>query len=222
MLARKRATAIWTWLQYILPNTGSGLTTGRPAVEGIALAMFRNLAKYFRRRARDISRFCFAQHGATAVEFAIIAPAFFAMLIAILETALFLFAQQNLQTAVMQAGRLFMTGSAQNSAMTQSQFLNTVCPTVQALFNCNNLMVNVQSYEDFASANASAPTLTYNGQGQVTNNWSYSPGAPGQVMVVQLIYQWPVISGPLGFSLSNLPGSAIEMMGVTAFRVEPY
>jgi hypothetical protein len=41
-------------------------------------------------------------------------------------------------------------------------------------------------------------------------------------MVVQLIYQWPVISGPLGFSLSNLPGSAIEMMGVTAFRVEPY
>jgi hypothetical protein len=115
-----------------------------------------------------------------------------------------------------------MTGSAQNSAMTQSQFLNTVCPTVQALFNCNNLMINVQSYEDFVSANASAPTLTYNGQGQVTNNWSYSPGAPGQVMVVQLIYQWPVISGPLGFSLSNLPGSAIEMMGVTAFRVEPY
>jgi Flp pilus assembly protein TadG len=144
------------------------------------------------------------------------------MLIAILETTLFLFAQQNLQTAVMQAARLFMTGSAQNSAMTQSQFLNTVCPTVQALFNCNNLMVNVQSYENFASANASAPTLTYNGQGQVTNNWSYSPGAPGQVMVVQLIYQWPVISGPLGFSLSNLPGSAIEMMGVTAFRVEPY
>ena len=144
------------------------------------------------------------------------------MLIAILETTLFLFAQQNLQTAVMQAGRLFMTGNAQNSAMTQSQFLNTVCPTVQALFNCNNLMINVQSYEDFASANASAPTLTYNGQGQVTNNWSYSPGAPGQVMVVQLIYQWPVISGPLGFSLSNLPGSAIEMMGVTAFRVEPY
>jgi Flp pilus assembly protein TadG len=144
------------------------------------------------------------------------------MLIAILETTLFLFAQQNLQTAVMQAGRLFMTGSAQNSAMTQSQFLNTVCPTVQALFNCNNLMINVQSYQDFASANASAPTLTYNGQAQVTNNWSYSPGAPGQVMVVQLIYQWPVISGPLGFSLSNLPGSAIEMMGVTAFRVEPY
>ena len=93
---------------------------------------------------------------------------------------------------------------------------------IQVLFNCNNLMVNVQAYSDFSSASASAPTLTYNGQGQVTNNWSYNPGTPGQVMVVQLIYAWPVIGAPLGFNLSNLPGNAIEMMGVAAFRIEPY
>jgi Flp pilus assembly protein TadG len=194
----------------------------KPVVEGDTLGMFRNFAKYFRRCTRDISRFCFAQHGATAVEFALVAPVFLAMLIATLETTLFLFAQQNLQTAAVQAGRIFMTGKAQNSGTTQSQFQSTICPMVQTLFNCNNLMVNVQSYSDFASASASAPTLTYNGQGQVTNSWSYSPGTPGQVMVVQLIYQWPVVSGPLGFLLSNLPGSAIEMMGVTAFRIEPY
>ena len=30
------------------------------------------------------------------------------------------------------------------------------------------------------------------------------------------------ITGPLGFSISNLPNNAAEMMGVTAFRVEPY
>jgi len=83
-------------------------------------------------------------------------------------------------------------------------------------------MVNVQSYSSFASANASEPTLTYNGQGQVTNSWSYSPGTPGQVMVVQLIYQWSVVNGPLGFVLSNLPNGSAEVMGVTAFRVEPY
>ena len=79
----------------------------------------------------------------------------------------------------------------------------------------------MQNYSAFSSASASAPTLTYNAKGQVSNSWSYSPGTPGQVMVVQLIYQWPVI-GAFGFSLSNLPGGAIEMMGVTAFRIEPY
>jgi len=181
--------------------------------------MLRNLAKYFR---RDVSRFGAARAGATMVEFAIIAPAFLALLVAIFQTTLFLFAQANLQNAAMAAGRLFMTGQGQNSNMTQSQFTSQVCPMIQALFNCNNLMVNVESYASFSSASASAPTLTYNAQGQVTNSWSYSPGAPGQVMVVQLIYQWPIIGGPLGYVLPNNANGATEMMGVTAFRVEPY
>ena len=41
-------------------------------------------------------------------------------------------------------------------------------------------------------------------------------------MVVQLVYPWSVVSGPLGFVLANLPNNAAEMMGVAAFRVEPY
>ena len=83
-------------------------------------------------------------------------------------------------------------------------------------------MINVQSYANFSSANASPPTLTYNAQGQVTNTWNYDPGAPGEVMVVQLIYQWQTFSGPLGYVLSNLGNGTTEMMGVAAFRVEPY
>jgi len=181
--------------------------------------MFRDLAKCFRRNAR---RFCVARRGTTAVEFALIAPAFLAMLIAILETTLFLFAQATLQNAAVDAGRLFMTGQAQNAGTTQTQFQNEICPMVSALFTCGNLMVNVEAYSDFGSASASAPTLTYNSDGTVSNSWSYSAGTPGQVMVVQLVYQWPIIGGPLGSVLSNLGNGSTEMMGVTAFRVEPY
>ena len=115
-----------------------------------------------------------------------------------------------------------MTGHAQNSNLTQAQFANAICPTIQALFNCNNVMVNVQSYAYFAAANASAPTLTYNGNGNVTNTWSYTAGSPGQVMVVQLIYQWPIVGAPLGFTLSWLGNGTTEIMGVSAFRIEPY
>jgi Flp pilus assembly protein TadG len=180
--------------------------------------MFRNLAKLLRRKA---SRFRGAQQGATVVEFALIAPVFIAMLMAIFETTLFLFAQANLQNAAMQAGRLFMTGQGQNSNMTQSQFQSTVCPMIQTLFNCNNLIVVVQTYSSFAAANTSAPQL-YNAQGQANTSFAYSPGAPGDVMVVQLVYPWSVVGGPLGFTLANLPNNAAEIMGVTAFRVEPY
>jgi len=184
--------------------------------------MFRNCASYFQRLAKEICRFSCAHRAATAVEFALIAPPFLATLLAIFEVTLFLFAQQVLQNAAVEAGRLFMTGQAQNGNTTQSQFQTDVCPMVSALFTCSAVMVNVQTYSNFASASASAPTLTFNGQGQVTNTWSYNTGTPGDVMVVQLIYQWPIVSGPFGYVLPNLGNGHVEMMGVSAFRVEPY
>lgn len=99
---------------------------------------------------------------------------------------------------------------------------NNVCPMIKPLFNCNALMVDVQSYSSFSGADTSTPPLTYEGQGQVTNSWSYNPGTPGQVVIVRLICQWSVVGGPLGFMLSNLPNGYSEMMGISAFRVEPY
>ena len=217
----------------MLMNAGSRLLhrpqdnrqdTGRQPLrlnrEFTGLDMAGWLTKYAQRCGRAVKRFGSAERGATAVEFALIAPVFLATLIAILQVAVFLFAQQALQNAAVQAGRLFMTGQAQN--YTQTQLTNSICPGLQPIFNCNYLMVNVQNYSNFANADASTPTLTFNQGGQVTNAWSYSPGSPGQVMVVQLIYQWSVVGGPLGFALSNLPNNKAEMVGVTAFRVEPY
>ena len=167
-----------------------------------------------------LARFAAATRAATAVEFALIAPFFLATLIAILEVGIYLFAQQALQTAAMQAGRLFMTGQAQTDS--QTAFKNQICQSYlpTALFKCSALIVVVQSYPSFAAANTSSPSL-YSG-GQPVTNFAYSPGTPGQVMVVQLIYPWSVVNGPLGFTMANLPNNAAQMMGVTAFRVEPY
>jgi Flp pilus assembly protein TadG len=185
--------------------------------------MLRAFSSHLRRCQRQLSGLRRSQRGATAVEFALIAPIFLATLIAIFEVALFLFAQQYLQTAATEAGRQFMTGQAQNSGQNEQQFIQSViCPQIQTLFNCSSVMVNVQSYSSFAGANSAMPVLTYNAQGQVTNNWSFDPGNPGDVMVVQLIYQWPIVSGPFGYVLSNLGNGKTEIMGVAAFRVEPY
>jgi len=180
--------------------------------------MIEKLAKYLRRCAENVRRFHGAERGATAVEFALIAPAFIATLVALLQTCLFLFAQMALQNAAVQASRYFMTGRAQNGGWTASTVTNMVCP--QYLFTCSNLILIVQNYASFAAANTSAPQLYSNGQ--LITNWAYDPGAPGDVMVVQLVYPWSVVGGPLGFTLANLPNNGAEMMGVSAFRVEPY
>ena len=182
--------------------------------------MLRILANKTRRRFRGVSRFCKSNRAATAVEFALVAPAFLAVIIALLQTTLYLFAQAALQNAANEAGRLFMTGQAQNGNWTASTIQTKVCPLVQSLFTCSNIIVIVQDYTSFASANTSTPQLYNNGQ-QVTS-FAYNVGTPGDVMVVQLAYQWPVIGGPLGFTLANLPNGNAELVGVSAFRVEPY
>jgi len=166
-----------------------------------------------------LCRFARAQLGATAVEFAMIAPLFLGTLIAIFQMCIYMFAQQALQNAASEAGRLFMTNNGQS--LSQAQYKQAICDNFLpgAIFSCGNLIVVVQSYNDFASASTSAPAL-YNNGNPVTN-WAYSPGTPGQVMVVQLVYPWTVISGPLGFALSTLPNGQAEMLGVAAFRVEP-
>jgi Flp pilus assembly protein TadG len=183
--------------------------------------MLQGLAKYLRRPARSVARFRAATGGTTAVEFALIGPVFIALLLAIFQTTFFAFAQMNLQNAAVQAGRMIMTNQVQNAGTSQSNFINNdVCPLLGPMFTCSNVYANVQNYTDFGSASTSAPTLTFS-NGTVTNTWAYSPGTPGQVMVVQLIYQWPIISGPLHAVLGNDGGGYAEMMGITAFRIEP-
>jgi Flp pilus assembly protein TadG len=183
--------------------------------------MLRSLTKYLERRGKILARFRAAQNGATAVEFALIAPAFLALIFAILQMTIFLFAQQTLQNAAVQAGRMFMTGSAQTSGLSQTGFNNDVCPMVSALFTCSKLQVNVAAYSSFSSANTSAPAL-YNAQGQLQTTGSYSTGSPGTIMVVQIAYPWPIIGLPIGSLLPSTGYGTTEIMGVTAFRVEPY
>jgi Flp pilus assembly protein TadG len=169
------------------------------------------MRKTFGRVTGALARLGAAQEGASAVEFALIAPAFIAVLVAIFQVAVFLFAQQSLQNGAVEAGRQLMTGQAQND--TQSQFKSRICPAYlpSILFNCSRLTVVVQSYTSFSAASTACSSQA-----------SYNPGTPGEIVVVQLVYPWSVVTGPLGFALSHLPNGAATMCGVTAFRVEPY
>ncbi len=169
--------------------------------------------------ARPSFRQC--ERGATAVEFALILGPFLAILIAILQTVMVFFAQRTLDTVVSQASRIIQTGQAQTSNLTASQFSSWVCQKTVALFTCGNFMVNVQSYGSFAAASTTAPTITFDSQGRVTNNWNYSIGNPGDIVVVQVMYQWPIVLGPLGFNLSNLQNGNRLLVSSNVFKREP-
>jgi Flp pilus assembly protein TadG len=174
-----------------------------------------------RRPRKRLIAFCHDRKGATAVEFALIGPPFLALFVGIIQIFLVFFGQQLLEQVVQQAGRLIMTGQAQAQQLTQSQFHQKVCDQVAIIFSCNNLMVDVESYSSWSSASTAAPTLTFNAQGQVTNTWQYSPGSPGDIVIVTVSYQWPVFLGPLGFNLSNLSNGNRLLSATAAFQNEP-
>ena len=174
-------------------------------------ASLRNRLRRFRR----------SQRGSTAVEFALVAVPFLALIVALIQTFLVFFAQELLETVVQQSSRLILTGQVQSQQMTQSAFQQAVCNQVVILFNCNGLMVDVQVANTWSSANTSAPTLTFNAQGQVANAWQFNPGTTGDIVVVRVMYQWPVFLGPLGFNLSNLSNGNRLIMASAAFQNEP-
>ena len=147
------------------------------------------------------------------------AAPFCAMLVAILQTALVFFAQEVLQTGTSEAARLVMTGQAQTQNLSAAQFQQDVCGFTSALFTCSGIYVNVQTFSSFSGMTQMSPLQ--NGQFR-SNMMNYSTGGPGDVVLLQVFYQWPVILGPLGFNLSNMNGNNRLLVGTAVFRNEPY
>jgi Flp pilus assembly protein TadG len=168
-----------------------------------------------------VRRFIRQQDGATAVEFAMVAAPFLAMMFAILETALVFFAGQTLETAGADSARLIMTGQAQTQGFDQAAFKNAVCAKIYALFDCSaGLYVDVKNYSSFGAINTGKP-VDANGNLQ-TGTFGYQPGGPGDIVVVRLLYQWPVYVSLLGLNLADSAGSKRLLMSTIAFRNEPY
>jgi Flp pilus assembly protein TadG len=180
-----------------------------------------------------LRRFCRNGRGSAAVEFALVAPMFFALLFAIIETALMFFASQVLETITQNSARVVLTGQAQSGTVaacavsgvgkpcTQGTFKAYVCRQIPALFDCNSLYVDVQSYTNsFASVTLSSHIDA--SQNFDPTGMQYNPGTAGQVVVVRLFYQWPLFVTGLGYNIANLNSNKRLLVATAAFQNEPY
>jgi len=159
--------------------------------------------------------------GATAVEFALVAAPFLALIVALIQTFLVFFAQELLESVVQKSSRLILTGQVQSQQMKQDAFKKAVCNQIVILFSCDGLMVDVQVATTWSSANTSVPNLTFKPDGTVANSWQFNAGSMGDIVVVKVMYQWPVYLGPLGFNLANLSNGNRLIMASAAFQNEP-
>jgi Flp pilus assembly protein TadG len=168
---------------------------------------------------------------ATAVEFAMLAPPLIFLILASLQLSIIFFAGQYLQSLATLAARQIMTGQVQTATagdtQTQAQtaFGTDVCNNAPTLFfTCANFMIDVESASSYSAIQSSTAPLTptYDTNGNVTNTWAYSPGGPGDIVIVRVMYNWPVVAAPLLPGLADQSNGDRLLVATSVFKNEPY
>ena len=177
---------------------------------------------------RLLSRFKQEEKGATAVEFALLAIPFIALLFSIIELAVVFFIGSTLNHAMSESAREIRTGEFQSTCQTEADFKALICQHMGTLGNCQgNLRFDVVSTlsGDFEPG-ILTPTPTnedpMNPGNPIISNNVYTNTGPKDVVIVRAQYYHP-LSIPGTFTrLANQPGNTRVISTTTAFRNEPF
>lgn len=179
-------------------------------------------------KARNIGpwrRFRDAENGTTIIEFAILAPIFFALLGATLETSIVFLTGQVMESAVQDAGRAIRTGQAQRRGDTLDKFRAAVCNGTIGLLDCSQLHIEVTTVNDFKSATVKPPIdWSCASNCDWTRPEAYSAGQGSSTVLVQVYYKYPLVltSGLFGVGQADLPDGKRLISSVTVFKNEPF
>lgn len=182
------------------------------------------------------------EKGAVAIEFAILAPIFFALVFAIIETSMSFFAQQVLESALQDSTRLIRTGQSQSGkvAWDTTQFRKEICGRSFGFFACSaanpvtdRLWVKVKTLTTFGSAPAEITSPVDSAKCTMTSadpakdcEWkaaeSYDDGIGSSVIIAQAYYKWPTIINLPWFNFANQAGNNRLLSAVRVFKNEPF
>ena len=163
----------------------------------------------------------------TAIEFAAVSTPFFALLFAILETALALWTTQVLETGVTNASRRIYTGQFQSDntgtdpAALPGKFRDEICKSIPALISCSKIQIDVRLYTSVPGQKPQIP-ITSGGQFDAANFGKYEPPGANQIVVVRAAVELPVYVSLLNPHQANLTNGNRLIMGTAAFRTEPF
>jgi Flp pilus assembly protein TadG len=178
------------------------------------------------RLMKSMRSYAVADNGATAVEFALVAPPFFWLFLAMFETGLMLFSEFALQSGVQEAGRMIRTGQAFKDSWNVQRFVAQVCDSATIIKDCQQkISVDVRSVPaSFASLKSTLPV----------NKLSIGPSAPGGAQVLSynhgdattytavfVTLDWTFMV-PFMSPLGNITSDTRRIVTYAIFRNEPF
>ena len=171
--------------------------------------MFRTAPHTARARAfRDDTR------GASAIEFALVAPVLFYAILSVLEIGVMAMMSTSLDNAVIEASRRIRTGRS-DAPSSVSTFEDLVCGTMGgAAGDCRSrLVVSVQKYSSFAGAGTAA-TAPPAGQ--------FDKGRQNDIILVKADYEWPLMTPFVATAYGRHEPMSVTLTSRFAFKNEPF
>ena len=171
---------------------------------------------------KSTKRFRKDRRGVAAVEMALVAWPFLAIMFAILEQGVVFFAEFSLEHNVAQAARQIRTGEVMENNITSAQFkTDLVCPELAVMLSCGNLSVDVRTFAEFADiAGALDEPVNGDNEFEPVNNWE--PGATLSIMVVRAFYEWEMLTPAVFTHMGTLANGNRLISASMTFRNEPF
>ena len=183
----------------------------------------KNIAGDHATRRSVFARLRADQRGAALLEFAFVAPMLLALLLAIVDTSLQFFAQQNLESVNEKAARLLLTGQAKTNNWSESDFKTQVCNRLPSFMQCAKTIVEVRRASSFDSIDTTRSTITVDATGKPTGGSGYNYGTAGDIVMVRISYLWPIKFAPFDFGSTYVNyGGRRLMVSTTVIKTEPY
>ena len=166
------------------------------------------------------------ERGSAAVEFAMVAPIFLALIFSILEAGWYFFVNSAVDQANAQAARLIRTGQAQDG-VSKDAFYDEICKVVDTFGSCDDtLTIDVSSFSDFQAlaADLSSPVCrdrddpTIEGAQFDENDY----GGQRDIIRVRVCFLYKPINPALGLNLAKNSDGRRKLISVSIFRNEPF
>jgi len=173
------------------------------------------------RLRRHLARFEQARSGSAAVEFAMLALPFLALIFGIIELGLIYLIATTLGNATTDVARQIRTCQMQQAGgATAASFKAAVCGELSWMgANCTaNLNVDVRTFSSFQNTNVPDPIAS----GQLnTASLQFQMGNAGDIVLVRTYYPWTLVAPLLDGSVQRLSGGQTLISAASTFRNEP-
>jgi Flp pilus assembly protein TadG len=152
--------------------------------------------------------------GATAIEFAFVAPVLVFSLLSLVEIGMLGMMTSGVDNAVIETARRFRTGR-DDAATSATTFKDQICARLGSnLTACRaRLAVSVQKFTRFTDAAAVAASAP---------NGAFDAGGPGDIIVVKANYSWPLMTPFLATANGRDGPMSVVIASRVAFKNEPY